>query len=123
MAPKYSCAAIDMRGFGNSTYKTPILSLYDLADDINSFLLEKNIENCILIGSSLGGAICELFSIKYPHMIKAIICLAPMPTLGFPTFRLENNKQTDQRIMNKDELNEHPSIKYIEKIIQENNIP
>ena len=55
-------------------------------------------------------------------MIKAIICLAPMPTLGFPTFRLEKNKPTDQRIMNEDELSEHPSIKYIEKIIQENNI-
>ena len=49
-------------------------------------------------------------------MIK-IICLAPMPTLGFPTYRFENSKPTEQRIMNKEELNEHPQIKYIEKII------
>jgi pimeloyl-ACP methyl ester carboxylesterase len=50
------------------------LSLYDQADFVNQFLEQNHIqEPCWLLGHSVGGAIVNLFTEKYPEKVKGII--------------------------------------------------
>src|SRR3954452_2341820 len=40
MDAKYKLYAVDLRGFGNSSYKNPIMSIKDFSDDVKLFVDE-----------------------------------------------------------------------------------
>jgi len=76
---RYKVYAIDARGHGNSNNVKIGCNLQQMADDIYHFMILQNIDNCILAGMSMGGAIAIQFAINYPDKINSLILLNPGP--------------------------------------------
>lgn len=86
MDPKYKLYAIDMRGFGKSTYHTPIRSIKDFSDDVKLFVDEINLTDFAIIGWSTGGAVAMQFVADYPGVCEKLILLASASTRGYPFY-------------------------------------
>ena len=56
---KYKLYAMDMRGFGTSTYETRIDSIADFTSDVEMFVDEINLESFHLMGWSTGGVVMQ----------------------------------------------------------------
>lgn len=85
--------AVDMRGFGDSTYHTPIESMEDFADDLHLFLEQKGISKINLLGWSAGGAVAMRFAAKYPQSVEKLILKASASYRGYPIFKKDENNQ------------------------------
>lgn len=75
--------AVDLRGFGNSTYRNKITHLSDFGDDIADFIIKKNLENVTLIGWSMGGGVVLETAITIPHRIKNVVLLSSVGLNGY----------------------------------------
>jgi len=85
--------AVDLRGFGDSTYVEPVLSLKDLADDIYLWMNAKGIEKASMLGWSLGGGVVLEFAAKYQHMLEKLILLNSASHKGYPIYKKDENQQ------------------------------
>jgi pimeloyl-ACP methyl ester carboxylesterase len=85
--------AIDMRGFGDSTYNTQVKSLKDLADDLILFMDEMKIEVADITGWSLGGGVAMEFAAHYPKRINNLILINSTSHKGYPVFKKDANGQ------------------------------
>ncbi|OPA80111.1 alpha/beta hydrolase [Paenibacillus selenitireducens] len=83
---KFTVIAIDMRGFGVSTYQTPITSLQDFTADLKMFIDAIGLERFALMGWSTGGGVIMQFAADYPEQVSKLILLASMSTRGYPFF-------------------------------------
>lgn len=102
---RYKLYAIDMRGFGGSSYHQPIDSIQDLTDDVKQFVDILGLETFSLIGWSTGGAVSMQLAIDYQDRITNLILLASASTRGYPflnvnaageTFRLKSKAEIEQ---------------------------
>lgn len=84
---EYHVFALDLRGFGDSTYQNPVMSLKDLADDVVLFMDEMNIEKADIVGWSLGGGVVMEFAAAYPERIKNLILINSTTHKGYPVFK------------------------------------
>jgi len=87
----YNLYAIDLRGYGDSTYFRAINDISDFADDINLFIKAKKIEKPILIGWGLGGVVALDFSSKFTKVLDKLILINSYSHQGNPLFK--NNKE------------------------------
>ncbi|UCH66140.1 MAG: alpha/beta hydrolase [Ignavibacterium sp.] len=76
---RYKVYTIDARGHGNSNGVKTGCNLQQMADDIYQFVILKNIDKCILAGTSMGGAIAIQFAINFPDKMKSLILMNPGP--------------------------------------------
>ena len=74
---RYKVYTIDVRGHGNSNEVKTGCNLQQMADDIYQFVILKEIDECILAGMSMGGAIAIQFAINFPDKIKSLILMNP----------------------------------------------
>jgi len=88
-----SVIALDLRGFGESTYHQPIDSLFDFAEDIKLFLDSLGIDCVSLLGWSLGGAIAMEFAANYPNMVSNLMLLSSGSPKGYPVFKKDDKGQ------------------------------
>lgn len=93
LAKDYHVFALDLRGFGDSTYETPITSLKDFADDVFFFMDALNIPKASLVGWSTGGGIVLEFAVKYPPMVEKLVLLESASVMGYPIFKKDANMQ------------------------------
>ncbi|WP_144509817.1 alpha/beta fold hydrolase [Bacillus sp. FJAT-22090] len=82
----YTIYAIDLRGFGESTYQNRVQSIKDFSDDLKGFIDALNLNRFDLIGWSTGGAICMQFVADYPGYCEKLVLLASASTRGYPFF-------------------------------------
>lgn len=54
MPPDYKIYAVDLRGFGESSYRTPVNSLHDFAADLNEWARRVGLPSFLLMGWSAG---------------------------------------------------------------------
>ena len=80
----YKIYAIDLRGFGMSSYNTPIDSIKNFSDDIKLFIEALNIRNFTLVGWSLGGCVAMQFVVDYPGYASKLILMDSGSPKGFP---------------------------------------
>jgi pimeloyl-ACP methyl ester carboxylesterase len=66
----YRCIALDLRGFGDSTYNERFDTLEELADDVNLFTEALGLDSYYLIGWSNGGGVSLKLCAKYPEKVK-----------------------------------------------------
>ena len=92
---KYKLYAVDMRGFGISSYHTPIERIKDFSDDIKLFVDEMGLKNFGIIGWSTGGAVAMEFCADYPGYCNRLILLSSASTRGYPFFGTDQNGQPD----------------------------
>jgi pimeloyl-ACP methyl ester carboxylesterase len=85
--------AMDLRGFGDSTYEKPIETLQDFADDIYLFMEKLDINKASVLGWSLGGGVVMEFAAKYPKKLDKLILLESASYKGYPVFKKDENNQ------------------------------
>ncbi|MCI0765506.1 alpha/beta hydrolase [Bacillus sp. TL12] len=90
---EYHIYAIDLRGFGKSTYHKPINSLQDFADDFKLFIDELQLKKFSLMGWSMGGGVAMEFAACYPEYVEKLILVESVGMKGYPIFKKDINGQ------------------------------
>ncbi|RDI47825.1 alpha/beta fold hydrolase [Falsibacillus pallidus] len=95
MDPNYHVAAVDLRGFGHSTYNSRVRSIKDFSDDVKLFIDAIGWEEFAVIGWSTGGAVGMQFAADYPGYCEKLILLASASTRGYPFFGTKPSGEPD----------------------------
>lgn len=86
MDERFTIYAVDMRGFGGSTYNKRIASIKDFSDDIKLFVDELELKDFTIIGWSTGGNVAMQFCADYPGYSKKLVLFASGSTRGYPFY-------------------------------------
>ncbi|WP_461207065.1 intracellular short-chain-length polyhydroxyalkanoate depolymerase [Clostridium sp. DL1XJH146] len=91
---EYKIYAIDLRGFGISTYNTEINSLKDFSEDVKMFVDKLGIKGFILAGWSTGGGVAMQFAAYYPEYVEKLILVESVGITGYPIFKKDDKGQS-----------------------------
>lgn len=80
---KFNVFAIDLRGFGNSSYNYPIYSLVDLAQEMILLIDKLQLRDLTVIGWSTAGGIALEIAREIPNKIKQIVLLSSIGLKGY----------------------------------------
>lgn len=94
----YKIYAIDLRGFGSSSYHTPIQSIQDFSHDVKLFVDEIGLKEFSIVGWSTGGAVAMQFVADYPGYCNKLILLASESTRGYPFHGKTSEQEEIQRL-------------------------
>lgn len=86
----YKIIAIDLRGFGISSYNTPVTSLKDFSQDIKLFADTLGLEHFTLGGWSAGGAVAMQFTADYPQQVSKLVLVESVGIKGFPMLKFND---------------------------------
>ncbi|MYL55230.1 alpha/beta fold hydrolase [Pontibacillus yanchengensis] len=108
MSSRYKIYAIDLRGFGASTYITSITSIKDFSDDVKEFVDAIGLKQFAMVGWSLGGAVSQQFCVDYPEYCNRLLLLASGSTRGYPFFATGEDglPDTSNRLQTLEEVKE-----------------
>ena len=117
---KYRCIAVDLRGFGDSSYNERFDTLEELADDGALFIDALELGPVYLVGWSNGGGVSLKLCAKYPEKIKKFFDIEGAGHKGYPVYQKENYKSTGKPYackedMAKDPIQVAPAIACFEK--------
>lgn len=76
MDARFTIYALDMRGFGGSTYLNRITSIKDFSDDLKLWLDELGLKGFTLVGWSTGGNVAMQFCADYPSYCHKLVLFA-----------------------------------------------
>ncbi len=104
LSAKYHMIAPDLRGFAKSSLGKFVEKnrTLDILEDIH-YLLNKVLnlkENPVLIGYSVGAALCMEYCIRYPEKVNGLVLLGPRPFLHKNTRSwnfLAKEKRTEEK--------------------------
>ena len=82
----FKVIAVDLRGFGESSYVSPIQQIKDFSDDINHFVSVLDLQDFAIIGWSKGGAVAMEYCADYPGRCTKLVLLASASTRGYPFY-------------------------------------
>ena len=74
-----SFLCFDFRGHGKSSGNFTDFGIGDWFSDLKSLLEYLNINQSILVGSSMGGWVAMLYALNYPKKVSKLIGIAPAP--------------------------------------------
>ncbi|MDX9807232.1 MAG: alpha/beta hydrolase [Acholeplasma sp.] len=102
--------ALDLRGFGDSSYLQRFDSLANLATDIQLFMSELKIDKATIIGWSLGGGVAMEFASRYPKSTEKLVLINSTTHKGYPIFKKDKNNAPilTEGYKSKDELATDP---------------
>lgn len=93
MPEDYTTYALDLRGFGISTYNSRANSLRDFSEDLKLFVDAMGLKKFYLAGWSTGGGIAMYFAIDYPEYVEKLILVESVGIKGYPMFKKDANGQ------------------------------
>ena len=105
---KYRCVALDLRGFGDSSYNERFDTLEELADDVALFIDALELGPVYLVGWSNGGGVSLKLCAKYPEKVKKFFDIEGAGLKGYPVFKKENYKSTGEPYATKEEMGNDP---------------
>ncbi|WP_032120736.1 intracellular short-chain-length polyhydroxyalkanoate depolymerase [Clostridium amazonitimonense] len=107
---QYKIYAVDLRGFGKSTYNKRIDSLKDFSDDIKLFVDAMGLKDFVMMGWSTGGGVAMQFIADYPGYVSNLILLESVGIKGYPMFRKDENGQPilTELISSKEDIEKDP---------------
>jgi len=85
--------AVDLRGFGDSSYKNELNSLRDFAVDVELWIEALNLKDFNLLGWSTGGGIVLEIAADMPDRVKKLFLLDSVGLKGYPMFRKDEKYQ------------------------------
>lgn len=89
----YHLIALDLRGFGDSTYNQRFDSLHDLAEDINEFFDAKGIQKAHVVGWSTGTGIALDFAATHPEKVCSLFSIEGVGHRGYPIYKKDEQGQ------------------------------
>ncbi len=105
----YRCIAVDLRGFGDSSYNEAFDTLDALAQDVNLLLEKLGIDSCYLVGWSNGGGVGLKLCALHPQKIKKFFDIEGASLKGYPLFvKDEKYQSTGKPYRDKDHLATDP---------------
>jgi pimeloyl-ACP methyl ester carboxylesterase len=106
LSDQYKIYAVDLRGYGESSYKKQITGIKDFSDDLKLWVDAINIKEFALVGWSLGGTVCMQFCADNPRLCNKLFLLASGSTRGYPYYPLGENGTPDlqNRIQSLDDM-------------------
>jgi pimeloyl-ACP methyl ester carboxylesterase len=106
----YKVYAVDLRGFGISTYHKPITHIKDFADDVRLFVEALNIQPYAIVGWSTGGCVGMQYCAQYPDACSKLLLLASGSTRGYPFYAVGENGLPDvnKRLQTYEEIKNDP---------------
>lgn len=106
---RFSLYAPDMRGFGESSYETPIDSLSELAEDLEYFVDAMGLDTFSLWGWSTGAGVAMTVAADLPDRVRRLVLMAPPGTQGLPFYEKDDDLQpTDTVLTTREELAQDP---------------
>jgi len=87
LAQSYCVTSVDVRNHGDS-FHAGNMAYDELAQDIIKVLDHLNIENCILLGHSMGGKIAIQVALEHPERISKLL-IADIAPVSYPPHHLE----------------------------------
>lgn len=110
MPNEYTTYAIDMRGFGASTYNNRANSLRDFSEDLKLFVDAIGLKKFYLAGWSTGGGVAMYFAIDYPEYVEKLILVESVGIMGYPMFKKDAAGQPilDEFLRTKEEIEADP---------------
>lgn len=102
--------AVDLRGFGHSSYHERFDSLKTLSDDLELFIDKLRLKDLEVLGWSTGGGIAMYLAINAPSVIKRLILLESVGITGYPMFKKDATGQPimTELLMTKEEIEADP---------------
>ncbi len=91
---QYRCIAVDLRGFGDSTYNQRFDTLAELADDVNAFLEALQIPAVYLVGWSNGGGVGLQLCARHPEKVKKFFDIEGAGLKGYPLYQKDESFQS-----------------------------
>ena len=82
LAPHYCTYALDVRNHGQSPH-CDSMSYHEMASDIIEFMDRQGIEQCPLLGHSMGGKIAMQVALNYPERVSRLI-VADVAPVDYP---------------------------------------
>jgi pimeloyl-ACP methyl ester carboxylesterase len=74
----YRTIVPDVRGHGNSSKSDTLYSIKLFSCDLQAFCEALNIQNCHIVGHSMGAAIAQQFAVDYPEQVRSLVLLSPI---------------------------------------------
>lgn len=87
--------AMDLIGHGNSTWTDSGYKFSDRTDDVNNFIVNKDLRGLCAVGHSLGGAAVAMSAMNAPERFDQLVLLEPMMEVNKAS--LEKNASRPQR--------------------------
>jgi len=74
LSSKYTCIAVDLPGFGQSTPFTSVThNIASYTDALNFFIESNNLQGCYYVGLSLGASLALNYLSQYSNISKAVL--------------------------------------------------
>lgn len=120
---KYKLYALDLRGFGESSYHTRVQGIEDFAHDLKGFVDALGLDAFHLVGWSTGGAVCMQFVVEYPSMCKKLVLLASASTRGYSFYgtNADGTPDMQRRLKTIEEVENDAKTKAIQWLYDTNN--
>jgi len=106
---QYRCIAVDLRGFGDSSYHNRFDTLGELAEDVNLLMEGLGLDSVYLVGWSNGGGVSLELCARYPEKIKKFFSIEGASLKGYPLYvKDEKFQSTGKPYENKEHLATDP---------------
>jgi pimeloyl-ACP methyl ester carboxylesterase len=107
---EYKVYAVDMRGFGDSSYHYELNSLHDFSEDIQLWIKALDLKDFNILGWSTGGGVVLELAADMPERVKKVFLLDSVGIKGFPMFKKDEKGQPvlTQLITTKEEIKVDP---------------
>lgn len=83
LCDEYRLYAIDMRGFGKSTYRRPARTLREYAEDIELFADEMGFGEIVVVGWSAGGGVAMEIAADLKDRVEKLILVSSVAANGY----------------------------------------
>lgn len=106
----FTVYALDLRGFGDSSYKQAVSSLKDFSEDVVLFIEALDLKNVILTGWSTGGGVVLETAATLPERIKKVFLLDSVGIKGFVMNKKDASGQVipNEYCLTKDDIQKDP---------------
>ncbi len=106
----FTIYAVDLRGFGDSSYNHRFDSLRELAEDVKQFISLQKIEKPVIMGWSTGGGVAMEVASDLGDEVRSIILLSSVGIHGYNMFRKDAQGAPiiGDYLINKDEIASDP---------------
>ena len=106
---QYRCVAVDLRGFGDSSYNNRFDTLEELADDVALFMDALQLPAAYLVGWSNGGGVGLKLCAKYPEKVKKFFDIEGAGLKGYPLYqKTADLKSTTKPYASKEDMAADP---------------
>lgn len=113
--------AIDLAGFGESSYNNQHTKIEDWARDVDEFMEALGIDKAIIVGHSAGGGVGLKLATDFGERVSHLVLIASVGVKGFYLPKLDSffKPIPGQYAYSYEEIASHPSILFVEKLIKD----